>query len=191
MDEADTPQRNADEVTSAKATHGLPRASWKSLAGPGVHWIWVSIGLYIIACFLPAMPPIMGTQKLTGWDCLMTFFYFIPAWWANPVYFLTLILNWRRCRRAATICACLAVVLAVSFQFIGFPNPGWTEGITDAEPGCYVWIISMQLLAINLIWQEWRSQTLVRHGSPESGDVGRPAPSGIRRQPGDKNALDC
>ena len=181
MDEADTPQRIAEEVTSAKASLGRQRASWRSLAlrlvGPGVHWVWVSIGLYIVACFLPAMHPIMGTYKMTGWDCLTTFVYIIPAWWANPVYFLTLVLNWRRCHRAATICACLAVVLAVSFQFIDFPSPRWTEGITNAEPGCYVWIISMQLLAINLIWQEWRSQTLVRRGSPD------PAETPDRRSP--------
>ena len=65
----------------------------------------------------------------------------------------------------------IAVVLAVSFQFIDFPSPRWTEGLTNAEPGCYVWIISMQLLAINLIWQEWRSQTLVRRGSPDAAET--------------------
>lgn len=151
MDEMLRPHPNAERAAPARTCY------WFGWSGPGAHWVWVSIGLYVVACFLPAMPPIFGTNKIYGWNCLLMFVYFIPAWWANPVYFLALILTWRRCQRAAAICACLAVVLAVSIQVMGFPNPGWTDGITDSEPGCYVWIISMQLLALNLLWLEWRA----------------------------------
>lgn len=129
------------------------RLSLGRLMSPGVHWVRLSMALYVIACFLPAMPPLFSGGKIYGWQCLTSFFYIIPAWWANPAYFLALILEWRRRHRAAAILAAIAAVLACSFQLMDVPNHGWA--VYDQEVGCYVWIMSLQVLACNLIWQAW------------------------------------
>jgi hypothetical protein len=135
------------------------RFSFERLIQPGAHWVWLSIAMYVVACFLPAMPPIFGTSKIYGWQCVTSLIYVIPAWWANPTYYLAIILHWRRRQRAAAILAAIAALLAFSFQLMDVPNHGWA--VVDQEMGCYVWIISLQILACNLVWQEyllWRER---------------------------------
>ncbi len=113
--------------------------------------------LYATSCFLPAMPPnyFWGPRPVFGWECLTSFIYFIPAWWANPAYFVSLILCWCRRRRAAACFAAVAAVLACSFELMEFNNRGWMAALGEQEIGCYVWITSIQILACNLVWQEW------------------------------------
>jgi hypothetical protein len=120
---------------------------------PGSHWVLISVCLYVAACFLPAMPPIFGTDPILGWVCLTSLMVGIPAWWANPAYFLALILIWCRRPWAATVLAGIAALLACSFQLMDIQNHGWA--IQGQEIGCYVWIASMQILACNLAWQQW------------------------------------
>jgi len=108
--------------------------------------------MYMSACFLPAMPPIFwGPSPVFGWECLTSFEYIIPAWWANPAYFLALILYWRRHMRMAACFAGAAAALAYSFVLMDFQ----LEFIHRQEIGCHVWIIGIQVLACNLFWQEW------------------------------------
>lgn len=134
-----------------------PIASWsyRRCAGPGGHWVWLSVALYVAACFLPAMPAIFSDHKIIGLSCLASWMYTLPAWWANPAYFQALFLYACHRRRAATVFAVISAVLACSFEFLDFPNAGWYEGVFKQEVGCYVWIASMQVLACNLLWQEW------------------------------------
>ncbi len=120
---------------------------------PGAHWVWLSILLYVIACFLPAMPPIWGSEPIYGWECLASLIIGIPAWWANPAYFLAIIFSWCRCGRIAAVLAAIAALLACSFELMDLPNQGWM--LERQEVGCYVWIMSLQILACNLIWREW------------------------------------
>jgi hypothetical protein len=143
------------------------------LAHPGVHWVWVSIAMYVLSCCLPAMPPIFSGDPIYGFQCLISLMYMFPAWWANPTYFIALILYARRCHRAATGFAAIAAVLALSFEVLElFQNPGAITQIAGQEVGCYVWIASMQLLACNLLWQQWlewqRQQERLERGPDES-----------------------
>ena len=128
---------------------------FRRFTSPGVHWVWVSMILYAASCFLPAMGGFLGGAPVSGWECLVSFIYFIPAWWANPAYFVSLILCWCRRRRAAACFAGAAAVLACSFELMGVPNRGWMAALGQQEIGCYVWIASIQILACNLVWQEW------------------------------------
>lgn len=144
--------------TDALYSPGTPAiASWsyRRCAGPGSHWVWLSAALYVTACVLPAMPPIFGDHKIIGWSCLASLMYTFPAWWANPAYFQALFLYACHRRRAASVFAVIGAVLACSFEFLDFPNAGWYEGVFKQEVGCYVWIASMQVLACNLLWEEW------------------------------------
>jgi hypothetical protein len=129
--------------------------AYRRLLSPGAHWVWLSISLYAAACFLPAMPPIWGNEPIYGWVCLTSLIITIPAWWANPAYFLSLILHWCRCNRIAAALAGIGALLACSFELMDLPNQGWA--IEKQEVGCYLWIMSLQILACNLIWQEWLS----------------------------------
>lgn len=131
-------------------TQGLGFRRWLS---PGPQWGWLSIALYVVACFLPAMPPIWGNEPIYGWACLASLIIGIPAWWANPAYFLALILYWCRCGRIAAVSAAIAALLACSFELMDLPNQGWM--LPRQEVGCYIWIMSLQILACNLIWREW------------------------------------
>jgi hypothetical protein len=128
---------------------------WRTLIEPGCHWSWLSIVLYGIACLLPAIPPIFSDLPIRGWVCVASLMYTLPAWWANPAYFLSLILYAVRRRRAATIVAGLAAILACSFELMGIPQDGLVKSLAQQEVGCYVWIISLQIHALNLIWLEW------------------------------------
>jgi hypothetical protein len=126
---------------------------YRRLLGPGAHWAWLSIVLYIFACLLPAMPPIMGSAPIYGWECLASLIIGLPAWWANPAYFLALIFYACRCGRIAAVLAASAAVLACSFELTGPINQGWV--LQEQEVGCSLWIMSLQILACNLIWREW------------------------------------
>lgn len=133
-------------------------AYFRWMLKPGAHWAWLSILLYVIACFLPAMPPIMGSNPIYGWECLASLLIGIPAWWANPAYFLSLIFYWCRWGRVAAALSGIAAALACSFELMGLPNNTTFE---HQEVGCYVWIISLQILACNVIcreWLRWREQ---------------------------------
>jgi hypothetical protein len=149
---------------------------YRRLLGPGAHWVWLSTDLYIVACFLPAMPPIWGSDPIYGWECLASLIIGIPAWWANPAYFLALIFHSCHCGRIAAVLAALAALLACSFELMDLPNQGWM--LKRQEVGCYLWIMSLQILACNLIWREWlrwrERQEQMNHG------VGvRPSPDGV------------
>lgn len=131
------------------------QAPWRQLLQPGVHWTWVSVVLYLVACLLPAMHPIFGDSPIQGWVCVAVMLYYFPPWWANPAYYLSLILAWIGRRRAATVCAVVAAILACSFELMDIANDGWVKAIMHQEIGCYVWIASLQIQALNLLWQEW------------------------------------
>ncbi|MDB5347858.1 MAG: hypothetical protein JWP89_6235 [Schlesneria sp.] len=88
-----------------------------------------------------------------GGECLASLIIGIPAWWANPAYFLAIIFSWCRCGRIAAVLAAIAALLACSFELMDLPNQGWM--LERQEVGCYVWITSLQILACNLIWREW------------------------------------
>jgi hypothetical protein len=138
------------------------RTIWARLAQPGLHWVGLSFILYIAACILPAMPPIFGNSPVSGWDCLASLMYTFPAWWANPLYFVAIILCLCRCHRVAAAFAVVAALLASSFQFMNFPNPGWWRGLNEQESGCICWIMSTQMLAWNLAWKVWRDWNATR-----------------------------
>lgn len=128
-------------------------SSYPVFLRPGPWWGWLSIVLYVIACFLPAMPPFFGTEPIYGWECLTLPLMAFPPWWANPTYFLALLFYWRGRGRVATVLSVIAAVLACSFELLEVPNKGWV--LPQQEVGCYVWITSLQILACNLLWSEW------------------------------------
>lgn len=132
-----------------------PREPWRRLMEPGNHWTWLSIVLYGAACLLPAMPPIFGEHPIPGWLCVAVLAITFPPWWANPAYYVSLILCWVRQRRAALIFAVIAALLACSYELMGLYDQGLERTLAEQQIGCYVWIMSLQIHALNLIWQEW------------------------------------
>jgi hypothetical protein len=140
------------------------------LARPGRHWVWLSMVMYALACYLPAIPaPLGGPESIRGYVLLITLndpivkLYLLPAWWANPAYFAALILYACGRHRIATGLAVIAVALAVSFELMGIENPQtWYAELARMELGFHFWIISIQVLACNLLCEQWRIWRLRR-----------------------------
>lgn len=138
------------------------------LKSPGKHWVLVSIGLYIAACLLPAMPAFMGEQPIPGWACLSSFLYTYPPWWANPSFFIAVLASLLNRERVASFFAVVAVLLAIGFELEGFSNQGIIPTMSEILPGCVLWIISMQTLALNALWRLWLSAQAKSSQSPNS-----------------------
>lgn len=142
------------------------------LLRPGRHWVLVSVVMYAIACVLPAMPPIFRNDPFIGLDCLTSMFYGYPPWWANPTYFLAVIASLLNRTRIAVVFATVAALLAVSYEVMGFYDQGMPGMMKLLLPGCLLWIASLQVLACNLVWQQWldwqRRQVCLERGPDES-----------------------
>ena len=132
-----------------------PRPLQRQLWMPGGHWTWLSIALYAAACLLPAMPAFLGDSPIPGWACVAVVIYTFPPWWANPAYYVSLILTGLKRLRAAAVFAVIAALLAVSFEFLRVSELGWSKAFFGQEIGCYVWIASLEIQAINLLCGLW------------------------------------
>lgn len=84
---------------------------------------------------------------MLGWHCLIGIE--ILWWWANPLYFLGLLAYWRGYRIIAAIFAGCAVLPAVHLEMVL-----WLDG-ERILPGCILWVTSLQVAALNAIWNLW------------------------------------
>jgi hypothetical protein len=134
----------------------------KKWARPGMHWVWLSLAMYAIACCLPSfsiLAPIRGWTCLTH-GALLAFEELVNAWkfqsfqdpnilvwWlANPMYFWAAAMYWFRYRKAAAVIGSIAVIPGLHFEF---------SSNEDILPGCVMWVASLQVMALNAIWQVW------------------------------------
>lgn len=140
------------------------------LLRPGRHWVLVSVAMYALACVLPAATIFGGS--IPGYVLLSWMVYWYPPWWANPAYFVAVIASLLNRTRIATVFAVVAVLLAVSYELMGFYDQGIPATMEDLPPGCLIWIASLQLLACHELWRqglEWqRKQECLERGPDES-----------------------
>jgi len=122
----------------------------------------ISLGLFVIACCLPALEfkhsagpnTIMwGLNALAvGWSGI---FAGVFAWYANPFWLLGVILGVARKPVAASICGVIAFAIGLStFALLGRELPGDEGNFTRITvvrflPGCYVWMASFASLALS------------------------------------------
>ncbi|MBN9659823.1 MAG: hypothetical protein J0H49_16680 [Acidobacteria bacterium] len=120
-----------------------------------------SLGLYAIACCLPALAfrktgspddIMLGLRALAvGWSGI---FAGVLGWYANPLWLLGLLLIALRKPTAAAIAGVLAVALACTvFSDLGRELPADEGNVTKTAilrvlPGFYVWVASFLLLPI-------------------------------------------
>jgi hypothetical protein len=121
----------------------------------------VSLLLFAVACCLPALEfsnsgkpnDIMyGLRALVvGWSGI---FAGVFAWYANPCWFLSLLLGFFRRPIAAGMLGVSAIVLATfTFGVVGRELPGDEGNVTRTTvirllPGCYLWMASMAVLPL-------------------------------------------
>lgn len=138
---------------------------------PGRQWVVVSVALYVLACVLPAMPPIFDDHPIPGWACLAWMIYTFPPWWANPTYFVAVIAALLNRTRIAVVFAVVAALLAMSYELIEFIDRGVPVAMERLLPGCLFWIASLQLLACHELWRQWlewqRRQECLERGPDE------------------------
>lgn len=131
--------------------------------------LWISLGLYAVACCLPALEwrkdhsandVMLGLRALAvGWSGI---FAGVLAWYANPLWLLGLLLATLRKPTAATIAGIVAIGIACTvFQDLGRELPGDEGGVTKTAmirvlPGCYVWLASLVLLPLAAWFQRAR-----------------------------------
>lgn len=120
------------------------------LTQPGRHWILVALVLYVAACLLPAMKGPFDGRMLTGWECLMV--WIIPWWWANPSILIAIILFCLKWSRASAAFGVVAVGLAVHCELTFLYDDG------DIPIGCILWVISLQIITLNSLWQAWHDR---------------------------------
>jgi hypothetical protein len=121
----------------------------------------VSVVLFVIACFLPALEfknsnsanSIMwGANALAvGWSGI---FAGVMPWYANPFWFLGLLLGLFRKPAVVGICGIIGVLIACTiFTVIGRELPGDEGNVTRTTivrllPGCYLWMASLATLPV-------------------------------------------
>jgi len=121
----------------------------------------ISLVLFTAACCLPALEfrnsdkpndIMFGLRALAvGWSGI---FAGVFAWYANPCWFLSLVLGFFRRPIAAGMLGILALLLAVTtFSVLGRELPGDEGNVTRTTvirllPGCYLWIASMAVLPL-------------------------------------------
>lgn len=126
----------------------------------------VSLGLYAIACCLPALAfrktgspddIMLGLRALAvGWSGI---FAGVFGWYANPLWLLGLALTALRKPTAAAIAGVVAVIIACTvFSDLGRELPGDEGNVTKTAilrvlPGFYVWVASFLVLPIVALLQ--------------------------------------
>jgi hypothetical protein len=118
--------------------------------------ILVPMALFALACALPALRMAkdngvaFGVHTLAiGW---LGIFSGVFAWYANPFFALGVLLSAFRKRIPATICAALAMPIALTvFNDIGRQLPGDEGNVTKTAivrllPGAYIWLASLVTL---------------------------------------------
>jgi hypothetical protein len=167
-----TPTPSPQHTSAATRRVTFLERSRDRLLRPGRHWVWTSVATYVLACVLPAHPPIMGGDSIPGYVCLACLLYWYPPWWANPIYFVAVIAALLTRLRIAIVFAIVAAVLAMSYELMVFYDQGGPRVMEHLLPGCLLWIASMQLLACNCMWQQWldwqRRQECLDRGADES-----------------------
>jgi len=121
----------------------------------------VSFLLFTVACCLPALEfrnshkpndIMFGLRALVvGWSGI---FAEVFAWYANPCWFMSLVLGFFRRPVAAGMMGVIAIVLATTtFSVVGRELPGDEGNVTRTTvirllPGCYLWMASMAVLPL-------------------------------------------
>lgn len=127
------------------------------------------VGLYLLALCLPALRETGGSGWAStsarwywGFECLG----YVPIvmvaipWWANPCFFIGLILLGFGHRRGVFCCGVVGTLLAAGTVFMVLPQfTAWISGM-GAEydkpcpfgPGYVAWLMSMVGLACTALW---------------------------------------
>jgi len=120
--------------------------------------ILTSVLVYVVACCLPALQwrddnkPLeimLGLRALAvGWSGI---FAGVVAWYANPLWLLSLSLAFLRKPWLGSIAGVIALLIALTvFNVVGRELPNDEGGVTKTRivavlPGAYVWFISIGL----------------------------------------------
>ena len=119
--------------------------------------LWISLGLYLLACSLPALdmrkdgPSAGALILMAGW---LGIFAGVFAWYANPLWALGVIFAALRKRTPAIVFGVLALPLAATvFSDLGRELPGDEGNATKTAivrllPGAYVWFLSLLSLPV-------------------------------------------
>ena len=135
-------------------------------------WLLLSsFGLFVLACCLPALEfekssgpndTMFGLRALAvGWS---GFFAAIFAWFANPLAAISAVFAMMRKPTISLALAIVAVVLAgTTFQLLGRELPADEGNVTKMTvikllPGCYVWMTSIALLAVDALFRRFESR---------------------------------
>ena len=124
-----------------------------------------SVVTFVVACCLPALEfknsngpndVMLGLRALAvGWSGL---FAGVMGWYANPVWFVGLILGLLRKPILVALAGLIAIgIAATTFSIVGRELPGDESNVTKTTvikilPGCYVWIASFALLTLSALF---------------------------------------
>ena len=127
----------------------------------------ISLGLFVAACCLPALEwknssrpndIMFGLRALAvGWSGI---FAEVFAWYANPFWFLGMILLLFRKPGLAALMGIIALAISANtFAVIGRELPGDEGNVTKTTiigvlPGCYVWMASLATLPLAALLQK-------------------------------------
>ncbi|MEO8027016.1 MAG: hypothetical protein ABI823_11105 [Bryobacteraceae bacterium] len=129
---------------------------------------YVSAALFFAACCIPALefrsdrnvPDIMfGLRALAvGWSGV---FAAVFSWYANPFWFLGMVLGLFRKPLPAGICGVVAIAIALTLlSDLGRVLPADEGGVTHTSiyrmlPGFYVWMASLVMIPVAAILQKF------------------------------------
>lgn len=124
-----------------------------------------SVILFALACCLPAIQfnkpqganDIMAGASVlgTGWSGI---FAGVFAWYANPVWFLSLMMGFFGKPKMAAIAGIVALAIGcTTFSLFGKPLPADEGGVNQMTlaktfVGCYVWLASLAVLPVLLFF---------------------------------------
>jgi hypothetical protein len=128
--------------------------------------VLISLVLFVIACALPALEfknshkpndVMLGLRALAvGWSGI---FAAIVAWYANPIWLVSVVLTCFRRPMLATVFGIIAVALALTtISIVGRELPGDEGNVTKTTvirllPGFYVWIASIAIVPLTAFWR--------------------------------------
>jgi hypothetical protein len=126
--------------------------------------LFISLGLFVVACCLPALDFKQSTGKndimlglralAVGWSGI---FAAIVAWYANPVWAFAIVIGFCRKPVICAVAGIVALLIALTtFSIVGRELPA-DEGnvnrmtVVRLLPGFYVWLASMAVLPLAIL----------------------------------------
>jgi hypothetical protein len=143
--------------------------------------ILMTLALYGLSLAVPAFEFVqLGDRKLQiwrGWEILMLgwlgLFYWQIGWLANHLYYINLVLVWKRFWRSSVILGIITVAVGLNTLFlfsqkIPYNGAGATMQLRSLQIGFYFWIVS---LSIPFLWSCWQLWTGASRSQGSSKDV--------------------